>query len=48
MSQDDISAKAKRLFSVFKNNKTDDLIDLILNKNFTIQQLTTISDLGIK
>ncbi len=47
MNKDDITAKAKRLFSVFNNKKTDDLIDCILNKDFTIKELVNLSNLDI-
>ena len=47
MDKDDITAKAKRLFSVFNNKKTDDLIDCILNKDFTINELVNLSNLDI-
>lgn len=47
MDKDDITAKAKRLFSVFNNKKTDDLIDCILNKDFTIKELVNLSNLDI-
>lgn len=47
MNKDDITAKAKRLFSVFNNPKTDDLIDCILNKDFTIKELVDLSNLDI-
>lgn len=47
MNKDDITAKAKRLFSVFNNPKTDDLIDCILNKDFTIKKLVDLSNLDI-
>ena len=47
MNKDDITAKAKRLFSVFNNPKTDDLIDCILNKDFTIKELVNLSNLDI-
>tara|TARA_B100001027_G_scaffold53951_1_gene36172 strand:- start:26192 stop:27541 length:1350 start_codon:yes stop_codon:yes gene_type:complete len=48
MSMGDITSKAKRLFSVFKNSKTDDLIDCVLNKNFTIKELIHLCNLDIK
>ncbi len=48
MSEADITAKAKRLFGVFNNPKTDDLIDLILNKNFNIKELVDTSNIDIK
>ena len=48
MNMDDITSKAKRLFSVFKNSKTDDLIDCVLNKNFTIKELIHLCNLDIK
>ena len=48
MNADDITAKAKRLFAVFKNPKTDDLIDCVLNKDFTIKELVQLSNLDIK
>jgi hypothetical protein len=48
MNEDDIVAKAKRLLSVLKTSQTDDLIDLILHKNFSTEQLTRICNLNIK
>jgi len=48
MNADDITAKAKRLFAVFKSSKTDDLIDCVLNKDFTIKELVQLSNLDIK
>jgi 2-methylcitrate dehydratase PrpD len=48
MNEDDIVAKAKRLLSVFKTSQTDDLIDLILHKNFSTEHLTRLCNLNIK
>ena len=48
MDADDITEKAKRLFAVFKSSKTDDLIDCVLNKDFTIKDLVQLSNLDIK
>ena len=47
MDKDDITAKSKRLFKVFNNSKTDDLIDCILNKDFTIKEFVELSNLNI-
>ena len=48
MNEDDIVAKAKRLLSVFKTSQTDDLIDLIIHKNFSTEHLTRLCNLNIK
>ena len=47
MDKNDITAKSKRLFKVFNNSKTDDLIDCILNKDFTIKEFVELSNLNI-
>ena len=48
MDEKDITAKSKRLLEVFKTSQTDDLIDLILHKNFTIDELVKLCNLNLK
>ena len=43
----DIIAKSKRLFSVFKTSQTDDIIDLILHKEFNASELVKLCDLNL-
>ena len=47
MEEKDIIAKSKRLFSVFKTSQTDDLIDLILHKDFKVDELVKLCDLNL-
>ena len=47
MEEKDIIAKSKRLFSVFKTSQTDDLIDLILHKDFNASKLVKLCDLNL-
>ncbi len=47
MTEDDISEKARRLFAVFKTSQTDDLIDLILYKDFSAEELTKFCNLNV-
>ncbi len=47
MEEKDIIAKSKRLFSVFKTSQTDDLIDLILHKDFNAGELVKLCDLNL-
>ena len=47
MEEKDIIAKSKRLFSVFKTSQTDDLIDLILHKDFNASELVKLCDLNL-
>ena len=48
MDEKDITAKSKRLLEVFKTSQTDDLIDLILHKNFTVDELVKLCNLNLK
>ena len=48
MDEKDITAKSKRLLEVFKTSQTDDLIDLILYKNFTVGKLVKLCNLNLK
>ena len=48
MDEKDIVAKSKRLLEVFKTSQTDDLIDLILHKNFTVDELVKLCNLNLK
>ena len=47
MDEKDIITKSKRLFSVFKTSQTDDLIDLILHKDFKVDELVKLCDLNL-
>ena len=47
MEEKDIIAKSKRLFSVFKTSQTDDIIDLILHKEFNASELVKLCDLNL-
>ena len=48
MDEKDITAKSKRLLEVFKTSQTDDLIDLILHKNFKVDELIKLCNLNLK
>ena len=48
MDEKDIVAKSKRLLEVFKTGQTDDLIELILHKNFTTDELVKLCNLNLK
>ena len=48
MDEKDIVSKSKRLLEVFKTSQTDDLINLILHKDFTVDELIKLCNLNLK